>query len=89
VIEDDADAHRFRLRLGVAPVEAESGGSSGGIFQKRSARCLHRIPPQEYRQERCFTGRFYALLLGSVFGERNAMSTQRFARKLVIPGRAH
>jgi len=94
VIEDDADAHRFRLRLGVAPVEAESGGGSGGIFQKRPARCLHRIPPQEYRHggagvsvmatRRCFSARlygpFFALLSGSVFGERTAMSTQRFVR---------
>ena len=36
-IVDDADADRFRLGLGVAPVEAQSGGGSGGIFQQCSA----------------------------------------------------
>jgi hypothetical protein len=45
VIEDDADAHRFRLGLGMAPIEAKGGGSGGGIFQKRSARGRHYIPP--------------------------------------------
>src|SRR5262249_15384242 len=41
VIEDDADAHRFGLGLGVPPVEAQGSSGSGRIFQKRSARSLH------------------------------------------------
>src|SRR5262245_26513681 len=52
MIEDDADAHRLRLGLGVAPIKAEGGGSSSGILQKRSARGRHYIPPGNTKLQR-------------------------------------